>query len=303
MFRGDLSLAVVILRRIIHLQSRMALVSAANAANAANVTNANIPPPPGGVGGAGGGGGGGGVIPPSVEQGKGPLSHIDGSNLSPGASPSAGAGNSIPSALISLVAVCIAGYFNCNQGEKGKELSKQQCEMWTSMCRHVIQQLEEEMLRQQGQGLGQGLAQGQGLAHHNHHNQHQHHSHNHNHQHHHQQQGCPSADACNYLAACLRFLLCTLKQSSSGLAGGGGTGGFVGGRSGGAGGSNYSGGIGSGTTTTTTTATTATTPSPYASIVDDDRLSLDDRISFAATYLDDVSVRAWLQVSSYTLPY
>ena len=148
------------------------------------------------------------------------------------------------------------------------------------MCHHVIRQLEEEMLRQQGiaQGQGLGLAQGQGLGqqpHHNHHNQ------PHQQQ---QQQACPPADACNYLAACLRFLLCTLKHSN----GGGGGGGIAG---------------GGGVVTTASSSGSAVTPSPspYASIVDDHHLSLDDRISFAATYLDDASVLAWLQVSSHTL--
>ena len=50
-----------------------------------------------------------------------------------------------------------------------------------------------------------------------------------------------------------------------------------------------------------TTSFTPMTPSPYTSIVDDHRLSLDDRISFAATYLDDVSVLVWLKVFTYVL--
>jgi hypothetical protein len=166
---------------------------------------------------------------------------------------------STPSALISLVAVCIAGYFNYGAGDSGgyafsntsginsnninggggngggggdggggaggTHVDKTKRDMWTSMCDHVISQLEENNTSQKDADADP-----------------------------------KRSDSRNYLASCLRFLLCTLRVGGAGKC----------------------------------DASTADV-SVFSSIIDDERLSLEDRISFVATFLDDSSALQWLQ--------
>jgi hypothetical protein len=126
--------------------------------------------------------------------------------------------------LISLTAMCIAGFNNSytsssssSSSSSGSHFFPPQQEMWASMCKHVVSQLD----------LQTNISSGQGHS--------------------------SSSSSC-YLAAALRFLLDTLHRTGSNDEN-----------------------------------------MKYGCIVNDDRLSWEDRIAFACTYLDDERALKWLR--------
>ena len=128
--------------------------------------------------------------------------------------------------LISLTAMCIAGFSNNSSASSSSSsalsLSPHQ-EMWASMCRHVVSQLEL-----QADSAGHNNA------------------------------------SCCYLAASLRFLLDTLYRNKS-------------------------------IVNPTRKSYEGAMDMQYGCVVNDDRLSLEDRVSFALTYLDDSQTLEWLR--------
>ena len=147
--------------------------------------------------------------------------------------------------LISLTAMCIAGFSNTHpsSSQTSQALTAQQ-EMWISMCRHVVSQLEAQT----------------------------------------EHESTHSLSSCCYLAAALRFLLDTLHRPSESdnaklrRAGtGAGTGAWM--------------GAGTGTGRKETDPVFV----KYGCIVGDENLSLEDRVSFACTFLDDSQTAEWLR--------
>ena len=161
--------------------------------------------------------------------------------------------------LISLTAMCIAGYSNSSNGNSNSSgsnsgggsgtvspLTSQQV-MWVSMCRHVVAQLEAQSVKQINKS-------------------------------HSSSSSSSSSSSCCYLASALRFLLDALhfskkeetaaKNSTVSLSGAGAG---VGGKK-------------EGSCTVR-----------YGCIINDDRLSLEDRVAFACTYLDDHQTLQWLR--------
>ena len=137
--------------------------------------------------------------------------------------------------LISLTAMCIAGFSNDSRSSLALTLSPQQ-EMWASMCRHVVTQLELQTEIENEQRIS----------------------------------------SCCYLAAALRFLLNALsdihadqtKSSTSTF---------------------HSKGVAKRSTDTGVAGV------KYGCVVNDHRLSLQDRVAFALTFLDDRQTLEWMQ--------
>lgn len=138
--------------------------------------------------------------------------------------------------LISLTAMCIAGFSNNNSisGSSLTTLSPQQ-EMWASMCKHVVTQLELRTDSESEQRIS----------------------------------------SCCYLAAALRFLLDSLSAVNADRV-------------------NSFPFSGKGTMRRSTE--TVGVGVKYGCVINDDRLSLEDRVSFALTFLDDHETLEWLQI-------
>jgi hypothetical protein len=145
--------------------------------------------------------------------------------------------------LISLTAMCIAGFSNTHpsSSQTSQALTAQQ-EMWISMCRHVVSQLEAQT----------------------------------------ELESTHSHSSCCYLAAALRFLLDTLHRPSetdNAKLRRAGTGAWIGAGT----------GVGTGRRETDPVCV------KYGCIVGDENLSLEDRVSFACTFLDDSQTAEWLR--------
>ena len=141
------------------------------------------------------------------------------------------------SQLISLTAMCIAGFCN-NSSVKSSvsiALSPQQ-EMWASMCRHVVAQLELQAEIENDHRIS----------------------------------------SCCYLAAALRFLLNSLSDISA---------------------DQIKSSVSTSHSKSTLKRSTETVVAgvKYGCVINDDRLSLQDRVAFALTFLDDHQNLEWLQ--------
>lgn len=187
--------------------------------------------------------------------------------------------NTLFTQLISLTAMCIAGFSspssssNSNSNSSNSSgsstgartvqpsptltLTSQQI-MWISMCGHVVNQLEAHTGREKTN----------------------------------------SHSSCCYLAAALRFLLDTLHRatstSTSSSTSTSTSHAYVGKKD------STTGSATSPTTSTSTSigganASASACVVAYDCIVNDERLALEDRVSFACTYLDDQQTLSWLR--------